>query len=245
MLKLENLELQNGVKINSTFLENNRYVIIGANGSGKSTLLKTIAGLILGKKGEIFYNDDLLKKLSPSFRSSIISYLPQSFTPSSYIKVIDFVLIGAIIPSRKIFLEYRKNSYDEALTLLKDLEILHLKEKDINELSGGELMLVSFARSIMQNSLFLLLDEVESGLDYKHLEIYRHYLKNNLANKAIIEVTHNLNYVLNLGSDTKVLAIINDEFFEYRVDEITSEILEKIYHVPIKIHGLEGLRFCI
>ena len=97
----------------------------------------------------------------------------------------------------------------------------------------------------MQNSLFLLLDEVESGLDYKHLEIYRHYLKNNLANKGIIEVTHNLNYVLNLGSDTKVLAIINDEFFEYRVDEITSEILEKIYHVPIKIHGLEGLRFCI
>ena len=77
MLKLENLELQNGVKINSTFLENNRYVIIGANGSGKSTLLKTIAGLILGKKGEIFYNDDLLKSYPQVFALALLVIYPK------------------------------------------------------------------------------------------------------------------------------------------------------------------------
>jgi zinc transport system ATP-binding protein len=138
--------------------------ILGPNGAGKSTLLKVILGLIQPSRGEVLVFGDTPEKLRRS--GKLIGYLPQKplSNPRFPVSVLDVVLMGRF---GRIGLGRRpgRTDADIARRNLERLGILHLAERPIGELSGGEQQRVFIARALALEPRLLVLDEPTISLD--------------------------------------------------------------------------------
>ncbi len=165
--------------------------IIGENGSGKSTLIKCILGLNTGFKGSINSKEK-------------IGYLPQRMNIQSDFpaSVMEVVISGTISNSpRSIF--YRKEDKQKALDVMKELDILNLKNKSFAELSGGQQQRVLIARALCATDKIIILDEPTNGLDknignqiYTLLEKLKKDLK-----LTIIMVSHDIDRALRFADN--------------------------------------------
>lgn len=139
-----------------------KVAIIGSNGSGKSSLLKIIAGLIRQEEGGVFLFHEEMKTLK-DFKShrSDIGYLPQD--------VSDHFLCPTVIEDVMFALRAKGNNKDEAYIkacdMLDSLGILHLENRNIYDLSGGEQKIVALAGILITKPKILLLDEPTNALD--------------------------------------------------------------------------------
>ncbi|MFT2112071.1 ABC transporter ATP-binding protein [Marinomonas sp. 2405UD68-3] len=139
--------------------------LLGPNAAGKSTLFKSIAGLIGAHSGDIFLGSKSLRTCSKMERSRNVIYLPQSFYSSLALSVFESVLV-----SLKQHSGWRVKPSDvkQVAQVLELLNIGHLAEKDISELSGGQKQLVALARILVVEPNVILLDEPTSALDLHH-----------------------------------------------------------------------------
>jgi zinc transport system ATP-binding protein len=135
--------------------------IIGPNGGGKTTLLKLILGFLKPSKGEIkIYN------LPPKKASHLIGYVPQhtNFSLDIPITVFDIILQGRL-KKHKFF--YTKEDKEKANEVLERLNISHLKQRKIKDLSGGQRQKVLIARALVSEPKILIMDEPTSAIDIK------------------------------------------------------------------------------
>ncbi len=141
--------------------------IIGANGSGKSTLINIICGILKPTNGSIDYLGQDISEKSVRTRAQIISVVPQNrHLPSSF-TVSEIINMGRT-PSTGFFVKEdskssRQTTMAMSLTRTKDLE-----SKYIGELSEGQIQRVLVARSLVQNSPIMLLDEPTASLDISY-----------------------------------------------------------------------------
>ncbi|MBP2167818.1 manganese/iron transport system ATP-binding protein [Erwinia toletana] len=137
--------------------------LIGVNGSGKSTLFKSIMGLVKPASGKVTINQQPVAK---ALRSNLIAYVPQTEEVDWNFPVLvnDVVMMGRYgkmsflrIPSAE-----DKHLVDQALDRVG---MLHLRNRQIGELSGGQRKRVFLARALAQQGKILLLDEPFTGVD--------------------------------------------------------------------------------
>lgn len=170
-----------------------KIAIVGANGCGKSTLLKIMAGLIKPSFGyvEIFHHKMHNLKAFKPYRNQI-GYLPQDVT--------NHFLCPTVLEDVIFSLRANGVSYDEAVLkankLLKQLGIIHLKERTIFELSGGEQKIVALAGLLIMEPKILLLDEPTNALDMPSQEKIINLLQN--INKSMIIVSHHHSFIESL-----------------------------------------------
>lgn len=145
--------------INLTLEDKEFLTIIGPNGGGKTTLLRLILGLLKPFKGEI-----LIYNKPPYKASNFIGYVPQhtNFSLDIPITVFDIVLEGRL-KAFKFF--YSKEDKEKTLKTLKKINIEHLKNKRIKELSGGERQKVLIARALNCDPKIIIMDEPTSAID--------------------------------------------------------------------------------
>lgn len=167
-----------------------KIAIIGTNGSGKSTLLKIIAGLIAPTNGyiEIFHNKINNLKEFKNYRNDI-AYLPQD--------VSNHFLCPTVIEDVIFSLRTRGISKDEALKkadeILEELQITHLKDRIIFDLSGGEQKIVALAGLLILKPKILLLDEPTNALDEESEKKIVEIL--NSIKKSMIIVSHHKSFI--------------------------------------------------
>lgn len=162
--------------------------IIGPNGAGKSSLLKTIMGLNKQLNGKIIFENLLNKD---------IAYLPQynDLDQSIPLKVEDVMLLYTWYET-SLLKGINKDIYDGLYEALRKVNMLEQFSTNIDELSKGQLQRVLFARTIMQDSSIIILDEPFNAIDTNtthELLILIESLKN--KSKTIIAVMHNLQHV--------------------------------------------------
>lgn len=135
--------------------------LLGASGSGKSLTLKCIAGIEKPDKGKIILNGRVLfdseKNINIAPKNREVGYMFQNYALFPNMNVYENVLVGIRdkkIDKEKIILEK-----------LDSLKILHLKDKKIFEISGGEAQRVALCRILVNQPKIILLDEPFSALD--------------------------------------------------------------------------------
>lgn len=141
-----------GVKRNSIF------GFLGANGAGKTTLIRMITSLLPPSDGEIEIDGVNLKDMTDK---TILSICPQfnthlcfEMTPHEHFYM--YSLLHCLDKSDAKRLEAQ---------LIQDMEMEHLKDIPIRELSGGDQRKLAVALSFLGPSKILLLDEPTASLD--------------------------------------------------------------------------------
>lgn len=162
--------------------------ILGCNGVGKTTLIQCCIGLLKWQSGKSYINNRSICSFKNNELFSHIAYIPQAKNLNIGLKVIDMVLLGC---NTSIKFIPKKEHKDRALATLSSLGIEYLANKSCDNLSGGELQMVVFARALVNNPSIIILDEPESNLDFKNQHIILETLQRlKVQNKAIIINTH-------------------------------------------------------
>lgn len=141
--------------------------IIGPNGSGKTTLFKGITCELKAKNGSILLNGKELATMSYRERARNFAIVTQKIEGLD-IKVEDYVLMGRLPYHGRFQFFETKEDIEIAEKYMTLIDIIHLRQKSMNELSGGEQQLVNIARALTQEPELLLLDEPTSHLDISH-----------------------------------------------------------------------------
>jgi molybdate transport system ATP-binding protein len=154
--------------------------LIGPSGSGKTSLLEAIAGLRMPARGQIELNGRPVSGsvfVPPHDRR--VGYVPQ-----------DDALFPHLSVRQNVF--YASRSRDARVPDV--LEIGHLLDRGVKQLSGGERKRVALARALLSDPEVLLLDEPLAGVDVELRTRVLDYLRRVRDEFPIptIYVTHDL-----------------------------------------------------
>jgi len=171
-MKLKNVVKSYGEKkvldgFNLEISEGGIVAIMGPSGCGKTTLLRIIAGLDELDSGQI---EDRLDCRSMVFQEDRLCETSSAIAN---------VLISTS----------NKKRY-EALQLLEELGLGTEKDTLVYKLSGGMRRRVAIARAMISDSPLILMDEPFTGLDESNKQMVMECVKNRLAGKTAIIVTH-------------------------------------------------------
>ncbi|WP_116091569.1 ABC transporter ATP-binding protein [Sphingomonas crusticola] len=165
--------------------------LIGPNGAGKSTLVRAIAGLI-PHEGAILIDGTAIDSLSPRERARQIAYLPQGQNVHWPLTVERLVALGRL-PHLAPFA--RPAAADQAAVeaALERTDLLGLRTRPIDQLSGGERARTLLARALAVEAPLLLADEPLAALDPAHQIEVMALLRGEAARGAtVIAVLHDL-----------------------------------------------------
>lgn len=138
--------------------------LLGANGSGKSTLLKALCRQI-PHKGNCFLEGRALESLSLRQLARRISYIPQRSGIHVSLPLLEMVMMG-FNPSLGLLQNPSALQRSAARDALASVGLGKMENTDYLTLSEGQKQLCILARTIVEDTALLLLDEPDSALDF-------------------------------------------------------------------------------
>jgi len=209
--------------------------VLGPNGCGKSTLLKSIARII-NYRGSVLVDGGDISAIPRKQLARKIALLSQNMQVFFPYTVYETVSIGRYAYSKG----FLKNLSQEDKTIINDtlkkLDLWDIKDRMIDELSGGTLQRVFLAKTMAQTPRLILLDEPANHLDLKHQIALLDYLKSWVKENdtSLIGVFHDLNLARYFG-DTAILMNEGNLAACGSIEEmLNSEILETVYGIDIR-----------
>jgi lipopolysaccharide export system ATP-binding protein len=135
--------------------------LLGPNGAGKTTTFYMITGLLLPNGGRVLLDDREITQ-EPMYRRARrgLGYLAQE--PSIFRRLTVRENVLAVLETMKMTREQREA---RLTTLLEDLNLSHLADRQASKLSGGERRRVEITRALARDPSFMLLDEPFVGID--------------------------------------------------------------------------------
>jgi len=177
--------------------------LVGTNGIGKSTALQILAGKVkpnLGKFLDAPEWSEVLKYFRGSeLQNFFTKLLEDNYKASIKPQYVDS--IPKLVTGKLSDIVLKRDQMKNSEKLKADLELTHLMERNISELSGGELQRMAIMIVAMQNVAIYMFDEPSSYLDVK---------QRLSAAKVIRGVLHNDNYVICVEHDLSILDYLSD-----------------------------------
>ena len=228
--------------------EGNCLCILGSNGSGKTTLLRTMAG-ILPSKGDIKVCGKNIQDMSRKEIASYIAFLSQISQVYFSYNVYDTVMQGRYV-YKNSFLTRDNEDRDIVEETLKSLGLEDIRNRQITELSGGQLQRVFLARAIAQKSPILLLDEPMNHLDQKVQAEFLEYLagwrekgisfsENETYKPTIIGVFHDISVACEIADDIAMLKSGELVYSGKKQEVLKRDNLMQIYDFDVAANILE------
>jgi iron complex transport system ATP-binding protein len=213
--------------------------VLGPNGVGKTTLLKCLNRILRPKSGSVYIDGENVLALDTMEIARRVGYVPQR-VETGRLTAFDAVLLG-----RRPHIGWDLAERDLAIAdaVFRRLSMEHLRLTYIDEMSGGELQKVAIARALVQEPKILLLDEPTSSLDLKNqvdilatiVQIVRQH------GIAAVMTMHDLNQALRFA-DRFIFMKGGSVHLHGGQEEITPEVIEEVYGLPVIIGELGGVR---
>ena len=169
--------------------------VVGPNGAGKTTLLKAMAGL-LPSTGELRVQGQDLRMLAVKDRAKMIAWLGQQEQGSDDLSVSDVVMLGRL-PHQSSLLGANPQDMAQAQKWLAQLQLTHLKEKSLAQLSAGERQRALLGRALAVQAPILLMDEPIANVDLPNqsdwLQTVRQLTQHTTT---VVSVLHDLNLAM-------------------------------------------------
>lgn len=186
--------------ISGSFQKGKITTLVGPSGAGKTALLKMCNGLLSPSSGDM----------------TVLGKSITSYEPTELRKLVGMALQAAPMISGTVFdnlalprrLQNSVLSINEAIAYLDDVGLdKSFLNRSIDELSGGQRQKVSIARTLINKSSILLLDEITSALDPTSLHEIEELIKqiNIKYGTTIIWITHNIQQAIAIGHYTWVM----------------------------------------
>lgn len=174
--------------INGLFDQSQLIAITGQNGVGKSTLIRILAGLQRPSQGAIYFFNKDLYTLSEKRLAKLRTYIPSEPLCHWNLRVKDIIGLGLL--NTKLS---ENKKMEKIYKIMKDLDLLEFKSREINSMSSGEKAMVYLARAAVANPDYIFADELLSNLHIDNQHKIMRYLKHlTTLGQTIILVTHNV-----------------------------------------------------
>tara|TARA_B100001027_G_C16211447_1_gene305327 strand:- start:12 stop:629 length:618 start_codon:yes stop_codon:yes gene_type:complete len=182
-----NIIILNNISLD--LVKNETNIFVGPNGSGKTTILKIMYGLIKQSRGIV--------KRNFSKNSCFIFQNPTFLNRTVYDNLFHTLYCKNIVKTKR---------YDIIHNISELYEFNHLLYKNIYELSGGEMQLLSLMRALIFNPDIIFYDEPSNNLDAYHFDFIVDIIKDLSAkNKSIFLVSHDERLLKKISGNTVYL----------------------------------------
>ncbi|MDT2756138.1 ABC transporter ATP-binding protein [Enterococcus asini] len=215
--------------------------IMGPSGSGKTTLLNCVATLDTPTSGSILIDGAAPQSFNPNqladFRRQNLGFVFQNYNLLAPLTVIENIVLPLTLEkeSPAVMLPAAEN-------LMKELDILDLKDKRIYQLSGGEAQRVAICRALIHEPSLILADEPTGNLDSKAANSVMELLSqlNSERQVTTLMVTHD---AFSASFCNRVVFIKDGRFYNELYlgddrDEFYQKILTVLSHLGGRSHEL-------
>jgi len=219
--------------------------ILGPNGCGKSTLIKTITrecypllrdGSSLRLFGQESWNVFDLRALLGVVSNDLMSTCTREITGMEAVLSGFFSSIGI-----QTYHHVTPAMLEKAREVLDLLEVPHLDNRFVNEMSSGEGRRILIARAMVHSPLALLLDEPSNSLDiHATLELRALVRKLAQAGTGILIVTHHLPDII--PEIERIILLKNGRVFAdgEKSSLLTSARLTELFGLPVELSRRDG-----
>lgn len=217
--------------------------ILGPNASGKSTLLKLLAGVLKPLAGRVEVDGEEVSGLETRTRAQRIALVAQESALLFPLRVWEYVLQGRYPYGKRL----RFESDEDCLlagNALAQVGADALRDRWMDELSGGEKQRVILARALAQQPSLLLLDEPTQHLDIGgKVELLRRLRK--LADEhryTVVVVTHELNLAAEFSD--RIALMHNGKCLRIGspAEVYEPDLLQQVFEAPLEVEVRESGR---
>ncbi|MEO8379656.1 MAG: ABC transporter ATP-binding protein [Acidobacteriota bacterium] len=181
--------------VSLTIGEGQLVALTGPNGSGKSTLLKMLTRVLAPQRGAVLFEGRGLQEWPAKEYAKRVGYLPQDPDPAFPMRAIDVVVSGRA-PYLGRFSWEKEADWQEAERSLELCDALQLRDRYLDEMSGGERKRVFLARVLAGTPRLIVLDEPLAALDLSHVQQFSLLLREvvDRTGCTVLFAAHDLNW---------------------------------------------------
>jgi len=250
LLEFENISVIKGDKkvldsVSVTIREGENIAILGPNGAGKSSFIQTITREIypiqsdnqtlFRCRGRDVWDVFLMRSAFGIVSNDLQHTFARDMCGKEVVLSGSFSSIG--LYNREVTREMQKKA-DEICAFL---EISHLRERPMTEMSSGEARRFLIGRALVNNPRTLILDEPTNSLDLHALHAFRVCLRKVAqAGTGIILVTHNLHDII--PEISRVILMKDGKFCGdgEKQKMLTDKNIGKLFSVPVHVVKQNG-----
>lgn len=226
--------------------EGEHVAILGPNGSGKSTLIKTFTREVypFQEAGPFHLRIMGRDTWSVSELRAMLGIVTNDLIASCtrHVRGRDIVLSGffssvGLWPHQVVTEDMQR----KADAILDQLEVRHLADRYIDELSSGEARRLVIARALVHDPKALVLDEPTNSLDIRSTYELREFIRKIAATgTTIVLVTHHLADIV--PEIQRVILLRGGEIVGdgTRRGMLTSDMLTRLFGVPLQVDERNG-----
>ena len=165
--------------------------IMGPSGSGKSTLLSTISGMDDMTAGKVIFDGDDISKMNDKQLTKLRLIKMGFIFQQMYMMKKLCIMDNIVLPGYQAEIMSREEVNKKAEDLMRRLGIIETADREITEVSGGQLQRACLARALINSPKVLFADEPTGALNSKaSMEVLNEMVKANESGTTVLMVTH-------------------------------------------------------
>ena len=209
--------------------EGDFFGFLGPNGAGKSTTISLLSSLITPDKGEIYFQGENIINIRKKYLSDVgFIFQDPPLDRNATVK-------SNLIFAGTLYNLNRENIENNYLRLLQNFDLLHLLEKKVLKLSGGEKRIIDICRALIHQPKILFMDEPTTGLDPVNRARIWDFI-NNLRKKSKVTIFLTTHYMDEASKCSKICFIKNGNII--KVDS-PNKFLEDSFELVVEFSELD------